>query len=384
MKQAVLGLLVLGACGDNVEVPSTCDESGQACVFAGKTNVVGFNGDGLHRLDTELYWTMDLAFAPDGVVWIIDWNNHLIRRIDDDIVTTVVGWIDPIFPGDGLPGPGERTPEGVLGTDVQLNHPTDLAVAPDGKILVMAWHNHKLREIDPLTGNVRILAGAGAGYTGDGATMAMATFKQPSHLELDANGDMFILDQQNFSIRKIERATGAMSLIAGNGQQGGDGDGDLAINAKLNFEAGSNPEPSGGFVFARGKLFVADTLSSRIRAIDMTTGIIENVVGTGTPGYSGDGGDAIDAQLNFPRDLEIGPDGDLYIADTDNSVIRAVNLDSGRIRTVAGTGELGFDLVDDRPARETKLARPFGIEFDPAGNLYICDTINSRILKVTR
>ena len=387
MTRVATGLLAVAAlgCADNTTLGRQCDEPGQACVFAGRSGVVGFNGDGHDKLDTELYWTMDLAFAPDGIVWFIDWNNHLIRKIElDGTVTTVVGWIDPIFPGDGLSGGAERTPEGAKGTDVQLNHPTDLAIAADGKVLVMAWHNHKLREIDPATGRVRIIAGAGAGYTGDGLTSAMATFKQPKGLQLDENGDMFVLDQQNFRIRKIERATGAMSLVAGNGMQGGDGDGGLAIDAKLNFEAGSNPEPSGGFVFARGKLFVADTLSSRVRAIDMTTGMIETVVGTGEPGYAGDNGPALSAKLNFPRDLEIGPDGDLYIADTDNSRIRAVNLDTGIIRTVAGTGEIGLDPTDDRPARETTLARPFGIEFDPEGNLYICDTINSRILKVAR
>jgi DNA-binding beta-propeller fold protein YncE len=366
MKQALLIGLVAAGCGDNFETPRTCDESGQACVFVGKSGVVGFNGDGHDRLDTELYWTMDLHFAGDGTVWFIDWNNHLIRRIlTDNTVTTVVGWTDPVFPGDGLPGPSERSAEGALGTDVQLNHPTDLAETADGKILVMAWHNHKLREIDPATGRVRIIAGAGAGYTGDGATAMTATFKQPKGLELDAAGNMYILDQQNFRIRKIDAATGAMALVAGNGMQGGDGDGGLATDAKLGFEAGSNPEPSGGFVFAGNTLYVADTLSSRIRAIDLTTGMIDTVVGTGTAGYSGDGKQAREAQLAFPRDLEIGPEGDLYIADTDNNVIRAVNLTSGVIRTVAGTGTLGLDLTDDLPARQTQLARPFGIEFDP-------------------
>lgn len=386
MRVFLIGLAIAAevGCGDNQRI-DTCDNSGFACTFLGRPGVVGFNGDGHHRLDTELYWTMDLSFAADGTIWFIDWNNHLIRRVlTDDTVVSVVGWIDPIFPGDGLPGTAERTLEGAPGLEVQLNHPTDLAQAPDGKVLVMAWHNHKLREIDPATGNVRIVAGAGAGYTGDGATVATATFKQPKGLELDADGNMYVLDQQNFRIRKIERATGAMSLVAGNGTQGSAGDGGPAVDAQLNFEAGSNPEPSGGFVFAEGKLFVADTLSSRIRVIDLATGTIDHFAGTGTPGYSGDGGPASSAQLNFPRDLEIGPEGDLYVADTDNNVIRAISLRSGVIRTVAGTGELGLAPQEGLPATATTLARPFGIEFDPAGNLYICDTINSRIVKVTR
>ncbi|MBA3500872.1 MAG: hypothetical protein M4D80_39490 [Myxococcota bacterium] len=379
---AVVGLL---GCGDNVGKPPCAEVSGVACVWAGKSGVFGFNGDGLHRLETELYWSMDVSFAADGTVWFIDWNNHQIRKVlADDTVQTVVGWTDPVFPGDGVPGTAEHGPTGALGTDVQLDHPTDLAQTSDGKVLVMAWNNHKLREIDPATGNVRIVAGAGAGYSGDGATMMTALFRQPKSLELDAAGNMYILDQQNFRIRKIERGTGAMTLIAGNGMQGYDGDGGLAINAKLNFEAGSNPEPSGGLVFKGNKLYFADTLSSRVRSVDLASGMIETVVGTGTPGYRGDGGQARAAQLAFPRDLEIGPEGDLYIADTDNSVIRAVSFSTGAIRTVAGNGVLGLDAEDGLPARQTKLARPFGIEFDRAGNLFISDTINSRILKVTR
>lgn len=379
---AFVGAMALFAgCQDS---SPTCDEPGRACTYVGRPGVEGFNGDGLDRRDTEIYWSMDLSFAADGTVWFIDWNNHLIRRIlKDDTVTTVVGWTDPVFPGDGLPGSSERSAEGARGTDVQLNHPTDLAQTSDGKVLVMAWHNHKLREVDPLTGRVRILAGAVAGYGGDGSSASTATFRQPKSLELDGGGNMFILDQQNFRIRRIDRQSGMISLVAGTGAQGSAGDGGSALMAQLNFEAGSNPEPSGGLVFKGEKLYVADTLSSRIRAIDMVSGVIENVAGTGIPGYAGDGGAALTAQLSFPRDMEIGPEGDLYVADTDNHVIRAIDLETGLIRTVAGTGEAGLD-DEGRTATETRLARPFGIEFDPQGNLYICDTINSRIVKVAR
>lgn len=380
---ALLGGLLIG-CGDNLKEHVCEPESGRACTWAGKAGVYGFNGDGRHRLDTELYWTMDMAFAPDGAVWFIDWNNHLIRRVDNDIVTTVVGWIDPIFPGDGLSGTAERTPAGVLGIDVKLNHPTDLAITAEGKVLVMAWHNHKLREIDPATGNVRIIAGGGAGFAGDGAAFETSLFRQPKALELDAQGNVYILDQQNFRVRKWDKATNMMSTVAGNGMQGSEGDGGLATAAKLFFEAGSNPEPSGGLALANGKLYIAETLSHRVRAVDLATGMIETVVGTGTAGYAGDGGAASQAQLSGPRDMEIGPDGHLYITDTDNSAIRAVDLTAGTIRTVAGTGEIGLDPEDGLLATETKLARPFGIDFDRDGNLFISDTINSRIVEVTK
>ena len=383
MKWTVFAAMLLAACGDNKSIE--CDVSGHACTWAGKPGVFGFNGDGNDRLDTELYWAMDMKFADDdSVAWFIDWNNHLVRRVEaDDTVKTYLGWVDPIFPGDGLSGPSEKSPDGAPGLDVKLNHPTDLALLPDGKLLVMAWHNHKLRMIDPAD-HSHILGGGGAGFAGDGGPIAMATFKQPKALERDpADGSLYILVQQNFRIRKVSADYSMVTTIAGSGMQGGDGDGGPALSAKLNFEAGSNPEPSGGLALKDGKLYVADTLSNRIRVIDLAAGTIANFAGTGTPGFAGDGGPATSAQLNAPRDLEIGPDGDLYIADTDNSAIRAIDA-SGNIRTVAGTGELGLDPDEGRLATEMRLARPFGIEFDPAGNLYICDTINSRIVKVTK
>jgi len=376
---------LVGALGCGSEEPAPdCDSPGQACTWLGLAGTFGFNGDGHERLDTEVYWTMDMLFASDGTPWFIDWNNHIVRRIlADGKIETVLGWIDPIFPGDGGGAGAEKTEEGAVGTEVQLNHPTDLAEAPDGAIMVMAWHNHKLRRIDPATGHVRIVAGGGAGFAGDEGPMTKALFKQPRALEIAPSGDMYILDQQNFRIRHVD-PDGNISTIAGNGTQGYDGDGGPALEAMLNFEAGSNPEPSGGLALADGKLYFSDTLSNRIRVVDLETGIIDTLAGTGEAGYDGDGGPAADALLSFPRDLEIGPEGDLYVADTDNSRVRAIDLESGEIRTVVGTGELGLDAEEGLPAIQTKLARPFGLTFDPDGNLYVSDTINSRILRVAR
>jgi sugar lactone lactonase YvrE len=388
------GALILGAallasaCGDNLEPVDPCDDqaSGTACRWLGLSGQEGFNGDGLDRRDTKVYWTMDMLWASDGTAWFHDWNNHLVRRVlADDTVVSVVGWTDPIFPGDGIPGDpaAERSEDGALGTDVRLNHPTDFAELPDGTVLLMAWHNHKLRRIDPETGRVRIVCGAGAGFTGDGGPATAALFKQPKSLAVDDDGNIYIGDQQNFRVRRID-ADDVITTIAGNGMQLSAGDGGPAVEASLYWDAGDNPEPSGGLAVAGGVLYIADSMGNRIRAVDLETGVIQTIAGTGEAGNSGDGGPAIEAELSGPRDLEIGPDGDLYIADTDNSVIRAVNLASGEIRRVAGTGELGLDDEDGLPALETTLARPFGVEFDARGNLFVMDTINSRILKVAR
>ncbi len=387
LKLALLVGLGLAACsGEDPEPP--CNEPGHACTWLGLPGESGFNGDGQDRRNTKMYWSMDMAFADDGVVWFIDWNNHLVRRVlPDQTVESVLGTTDPAgFPGDG--GPEELTPAGALGTTVALNHPTDLAIEEDGTVLVMAWHNHKLRKLDPTTLHVTVECGRGAGFTGDGMPANLALFRQPKALELGPLGERYIVDQQNFRIRRIDQ-NGVIDTIAGSGMPGDtsvQGDGGPAREANLNLEAGSNPEPSGGLALMGDKLYFADTLSNRIRVVnlDQDPMTIDAVAGTGDAGYSGDGADALGATFNHPRDLELGPDGDLYVADTDNSVIRAISLSDGSVRTVAGTGELGLDLREGLLATETPLKRPFGIEFDPDGNLYISDTINSRIVRVAQ
>lgn len=384
---AAVGLLGLtaSACGDDGD--SACDTSQHACTWLGIPGEEGFNGDGHDRLDTMLYWTMDMLFAGDGQVWFLDWNNHLVRKVTaDGKVVSVVGWSDPVFPGDGYAADptAERTPAGAPGNELQLNHPTDLTELADGSVLLTAWHNHKLRRIDPQTGQVTLLSGGGAGFAGDGQQMATALYKQPSRVALDEQQNLYILDQQNLRIRRIDAQTKVITSIAGDGTQGFGGDDGPALQAKLNWMIGENPEPSGGLAYKAGALYIADTENHRIRKLDLAAGTITTLAGTGQKGYSGDGGPAAQAMLFHPRDLEIGPEGDLYVADTDNARVRAIDLATGTIRTVVGTGENGLDPDEGRLATETKINRPFGIDFDLQGNLYVSDSLNSRILRVAR
>lgn len=390
MKRPLLGSAfalagsLLAGCG-GPDDPPACDVPGEACTWLGVPGKVGFTQDGKGRLDTTIYWSMDTLFASDNTVWFIDWNNHLVRRVMmDGTIKSYVGWNDPVFPGDGdLAAPTlEHTPDGDIGTNVQLNHPTDLYEKPDGTILLMAWHNHKLRQIDPAAGTVRILGGGGSGYAE--GPLSSALFKQPSRLTLDEAGNMYIVDQGNGRIRKVDATTQMVSTIAGTGMHGFSGDGGPADMATFGWEGGDNPEPSGGITYANNTLYIADTDNNRIRTIDLGTGTVTTIAGTGEAGYSGDGGAATAAQLSGPRDLEMGPEGDLYIADTDNGAVRAIELSSGTIRTVAGTGTLGYTPGEEVPAAELQLHRAFGIDFDHSGNLYVDDSLNSRIVKVNR
>ena len=185
------------------------------------------------------------------------------------------------------------------------------------------------------------------------------------------------------------RENAIIDTIAGAGTAGFNGDGP-ALATQFNFPAGGNPEPSGGLTFGPdGALYFSDSNNNRIRKIvfggaaDFKDGQVVTVAGTGERAFGGDGGPAVEVKIAFPQDMEIGPDGNLYFADANNNRVRMIDLTTGTITTVAGTGEEGYS-GDGGQALEAELNRPFGIAFDPAGDLYISDTFNSRVRKVKR
>nr|MBK7064014.1 hypothetical protein [Deltaproteobacteria bacterium] len=360
-----------------------CDQTpGNICTYAG-AGVAGFNGDGRPLRESMMYWPMDMEFSPDGQPYILDWQNHRVRRV------TAAGTFETVMgtdlPGDGPPdGMGDLTEPGVLGTTVALNHPTDLMFQADGRLLVVAWHNHKIRRWDPATGMTYVPLGRGPGWV-DGP-FATARLKQESKGVLDASGTvMYLLDQGNGRIRRLDLAAQTVSTIAGVGMRGFGGDDGPAMMATFNWQSGENPEPEGGIALDREgrNLYVSDTGNHRIRRIELASGTITTVAGTGALGFGGDNGPALMAQLSSPQDLEFGPDGRLYIADTNNHRIRALDLATGVITTVAGTGRRGYG-GDRGPAVAADLYRPHGIAFDAQGNLFICDTLNDRVRRVWR
>jgi sugar lactone lactonase YvrE len=376
-------IVPVAGCDPDEDVDASCKglASGEVCTWMGRAGEAGFNGDGEHRRETLVNEPQDLVFLPDGTAWLTDFNNFLVRRVNpDDTVESMVGSVDPPFPGDGPFG--GIPPGGAEGSAWQLNHPTNLLLRPDGKLLVVGWHNHKLLDVDPEDGFVQVMCGGGAGFAGDGGPATGALFKQVVDATLDEDGNLYVVDQQNGRVRMIA-ADGTISSIAGDGMSGYSGDGGPAVEAQFSWARGSNPNPSGGILHHEGKLYIADTEADAIRVMDLADGTIDAFAGTGEEGDSGDGGPALEARLNAPRDMEIGPDGDLYFAETDNGRVRAIDLDTGVIRTVVGTGELGID-EDGLAADETRLRRPFGIAFDPDENLYVLDSLNNRIIKVAK
>jgi DNA-binding beta-propeller fold protein YncE len=372
--------------GTTVDPPPValgCAGPGSICTLAGNGEA-SFTGEGEQALTTGLYWPVDVELGPDGRAYILDWQNHRVRRLEADGTLRNVFGTDGI--GDGpVPGAGdETTAPGVPATSINLNHPTDVQLSPDGTMLLLAaWHNHKLRQVDLTTGLALVSCGRGPGFAGDGGPEAMALLNQPKGIALAPSGDVFVVDTRNFRIRRIAADTGIITTVAGDGMRGATGDGGDPLAARFSFQAdGDNPEPAGAIALdAEGRIYVADTQNHRIRRIDLAQATIETVAGTGTPGFGGDGGPAAAAELRYPRDLEIAPDGRLFIADTENQRVRVVDPTTGVIDTVAGSGEAGFG-GDGGAAREAALYRPFGIGLGASGDLFIADTLNNRIRRV--
>ena len=396
----LMAVALVAGCGDSAQpgnmnrpVHVPCAGAGSICTFAGNGEPA-FLGDDMLALDSALYWPLDVELGPDGQAYVLDWQNHRVRSIGstDGLIRTIIG-TDEIGDGPKMGAGNELVAPGVPGTAVNLNHPTDLQLAADGTMLLAAWHNHKVRKYDPASGLMQVSCGRGPGFSGDGGPADAALMNQPKGIALAANGDAYVLDTRNLRVRRMAADTGVITTVAGVGTRGGGGDGGPPLQAQFSFQrgldptggdGGDNPEPGGGIAIdALGRLYVADTENQRIRRIDLSLQTVETVAGDGTPGFGGDGALATAAQLNYPRDLEIAPDGRLFIADTDNHRVRAVDLTTGVIQTVAGSGAAGY-AGDGGAAREAAFHRPFGIGIAPSGDLYVADTFNNRVRRVVQ
>ena len=367
--------------------PGACPDPGTVCTVAG-TGEAGANEAESRATRSPLYGPMDVINWPgEGKFFIGDWNNHKIRVVDGEEMSTIVG---TRFLGDGDPDFLERVAPGVDGTTVALNHPTQAEWNHvTGKLLLPSWHNHRIREWTPETGNSLVVGadtaiddgnGANAGFEGDGGPASDALMAFPNSIAVDDDGSFWFVDQRNNRIRYVTADYQLIDTVVGDGEADSD-DGSFA-EASFNFWTLDDlqPDPSGSIEYdGVDTLYVADTSNHAIRVLDLTTETVTTLP-TGEQTLPGGACDA--AALCFPHDLELGPDGRLYIADTDNDLIRAWDFASETLETIVGTGERG-DGEDGLDALETMLQRPYGIDFDDDGALLIADTFNHRIRRVT-
>lgn len=425
-RLALIPMLGLAAACQPDEKPRCdADEPGILCTIAG-TGENGYDRDAdtaeLRALETKFSLPQDTLTAPDGTIYVLDWNNHRVRLLDRDADT--VAWVA---------GRGE------LGGDLDdpangdFNHPTNMIFDQTGEnIIIAAWHNSKIRTIARTSGVVTDTCGDGKrAYFGDDGAAMTASLDLPASIAYDPQGNLVVMDQANQVLRSID-AEGNIHRKAGrcivdapapagpgpcpegveptqcpdgdNGPSGkytcGDpmmfcgkpctpgygGDDGPADQLRMSQPFGQSATPAGRIVFdPAGNLYFADTGNHLIRMID-PAGTVHRIAGLAPAngmkqnGYSGDGGAAVDAKLNYPVDLALGDDGTLYFSDVRNHCVRAIDP-QGKISTVAGVcGEKGFEGDGGAP-EEALLNLPFGVEWAD-GRLNIADTGNSVIRSV--
>lgn len=359
-------LLLLLACdGPSGETGAPpCAGPGVICTFAG-TGTAGLGDEAVAAVDSHLYLPQDLTFGPDGLAYLIDWNAHRIRQVDESGVVRTVA-------GTGMLGDG---PEGPA-LEAAFNHPTNIAFDPLGRMVIAAWHNSRIERVDLTTWELEFICGDGTrDYAGDGEPAEQAKLDLPSSVAFDAAGNLYISDMANQRIRRID-GDGIIDTYAGTGEAGFSGDGGPAADAQFHATKGQAAAPANRIAISPDqKLYVADTGNHRVRVIDLATSVIDTLAGNGTPDASGDGGPATGASLFGPTDVAVGPDGEVYVADTENSCVRVVYPD-GTIDTFAGRcGTSGYE-GDGGDPRDALLNRPYGVALDPDGNVYVGDAYN--------
>jgi len=358
-----------GDSGDTAATSTACNGPGSICTIAG-TGIPGLGQEGAQATETFFYLPQDLTFGPDGLAYILDWNNHRIRRINaDGTIQTVAGTGEL---GDGPEGPA---------TTARFNHPTNIVFRPDGILTLAAWHNSRVENIDLANNTLDFLCGDGKrAFAGDGGPCDVAELDLPSSVAYDSTGNLYISDMANQRIRRMT-PDGLIASWGFTGVAGYSGDGGPVDQAQMYATMGQAADPANRIIIEDEVLHLADTENHRIRSVDLASGIVNTIAGSGTPGYTGDNVAATQAGLWGPRDVAMGIDGRIYIADTEDSCIRRIESD-GTISTVAGQCTIPGYEGDGGSATDAKLFRPFGITVDADGNLYIADTLNQVLRKV--
>jgi streptogramin lyase len=330
------------------------------------TGKKGFAGDGGPADKAELDQPFDVAFDKDGNLYFSDTNNHRVRKVDakTKIITTVAGNGKKGFGGDG----GKAT-------DASLNEPYGIELDATGNLFIVDRLNYCVRKVDA-SGIISTVAGTGgkSGYGGDDGPADKALLVEPNGICLDGAGKLFIADVAGHRVRVVDLKTGTIGTLIGTGKGETAGPGALKGKTTLGPRA---------VAFHDGNLYVVERNGHCVYTINLATQTIERFAGTGKKGYTGDGGKALDATFDGPKEIDIDKDGNVYIVDTENEAIRRIDAKTDVVTTVAGKGRTKTPgLGDGGPATAATLGRPHGVAVGPDGALYIGDTNSHRIRKV--
>jgi DNA-binding beta-propeller fold protein YncE len=342
--------------------------AGYTITTAVGTGEKGFAGDGGPAMEAMLNGPFDLAFDPAGNLYFADTFNHRIRRVDarSGIIATIAGSGAAGYGGDGGPA-----------TEAALNEPYGVVVDRAGNVYTADRKNACVRRIDAKTGVITTFAGTGAaGYSGDGGPAARAGLAEPNGLAFDpAERRLYIADVADHRVRLVGMASGVITTLAGTGAAEHSGDGGAARAAGVFGARAVKVAPD-------GTVYILERQGSTLRRVDPVNGVIATIAGTGARGYGGDGGPASAAVFDAPKEMALDRDGGILIVDTENHAIRRIDPASGVVTTIVGGHQGGEG--DGGPATAAGLDRPHGAVVGPDGAIYIGDTNNHRIRKAVR
>jgi hypothetical protein len=415
--------------------PDPCEVSGNICTWLGSTEnrgipdddhhaAAGVSEDGLDRLDTWLYLPVDITFTADGTAYYPDYNNHRIRKVNPDGGVHTLSGTAQLGDGPNVLGSTTNCWGGCDALDSAWNHPTDVIVDPDNPtdLYVAAWHNSRVNVIDwsmntmywdvgsggrnyvsPVLDDVDGDGFADGDVDKDGTTLDEVTLDLPSSLAFAEDGSLYIADQANHVIRRLT-PDGIVELVAGQPRHAGyGGDGGPASDSYLHGHTDQKADPGSKILIHDNVLYMVDTVNGVIRSIDLDTMVIDHVAGkyeslgtttytdaiTGVsyeadagsvPGYAD--GNADTAIFTAPRDIAIGIDGELYVAEPSINCVRRIDPD-GTVTTFAGQCDAAAGWGGEGgPATDAQFNLPFGVATDAEGNVYIADSNNQVIRRV--
>lgn len=327
----------------------------------------GSGGDGVPAKEAKLVGPFGVEFNSKGDMYIAEMYGHRISMVDAKGVFHVIA-------GDGTKG---DSGDGGPAKNAKVNGPHNLCITPNDDIYIADTFNNKVRKIDAKTGIITTVCGTGKkGYSGDGGPATAADMNEVINIAFDPKFEKLYIDEiGNKRVRAYDMKTGVISLVAGNGVRGVPPDGANAKEAPLN-------DPRALAIDKAGNIYILERGGHQLRIMD-PSGKLKAIAGTGKPGFGGDDGPALQAQLKGPKFLFMDQDENVLIADSDNHAIRKVLVKEGKMIRLAGTGKMAPGEVGGDPLK-CDLNKPHGVYVHPDGTLYISDSDNNRVLKIKR
>jgi sugar lactone lactonase YvrE len=323
------------------------------------------SGDGGPALQAGTVEPFGLDIGPDGALYWAEFGGQVIRRMDlqTKLVSTYAGVGGKAGYRDGA------------ANQALFDQPHEIRFDARGNLYISDMRTQTIRRIDWQTKQVSTVAGTGKpGFAGDGGPATAALLDYPISVVLDGDAALLICDIKNHRVRRADMTSGIIQTVAGNGEKKPTPDGAPVAGTPLN-------GPRTLAVEADGNVIIVLREGNAVYRWNRKSNTLHHVAGDGKSGYSGDGGDARLARLSGPKGVAIGPHGDIYLADTESNTIRVIRKASGIIETVIGDGKKG-DGPDGDP-RKCQLNRPHGVFFDKAGDLYVGDSENNKVRKLT-